>query len=47
MLEIKRKDLTTTDCNEELENVCISLYAYKRKNVEAFYDFEGTKIYSM
>lgn len=44
MIEVK--ELTVTDMNEELENVCYTLYSYKMKNVDAFYDFNGTKIFS-
>ena len=42
MIEIK--ELSVTDYNEMLENVCMTLWGYKMRNVEAFYEFEGVKI---
>lgn len=44
MIEVK--ELTEKDFNEELENVCYTLYSYKIKNIDAFYDFNGIKIFS-
>ena len=42
MIEIK--ELSSTEANEELENIFYTLYGYKRKGIEAYYEFEGIKI---
>ena len=42
MIEIK--ELTSTDANEELENVFVTLYGYRTKGIEAYYEFEGIRI---
>jgi hypothetical protein len=44
MIEIK--DLEENKFNEELENIFYTLYGYKMKNIEAYYDYNGVKLYS-
>lgn len=44
MVEIK--ELLEKSFNEELENVCYTLYSCKCNGIDAFYDFNGIKIFS-
>ncbi|MBP5678810.1 MAG: hypothetical protein J6X28_03155 [Bacilli bacterium] len=44
MLEIK--EIPEMGGSEELEKVCYTLYGYREKGIDAFYDFNGVKIYS-
>ena len=40
------KELTVTNANEELDNVCYTLFGYKMRGEDVYYDFHGEKIYS-
>lgn len=44
--EIEITELTETTGNQELTNVCYTLYGYQRKGINAYYVFEGIKIYA-